>query len=49
MVLHDNNDLFPQYNRKKIFPPTKITVWTRKKTVWYLGTNEKLSGIHKFS
>ena len=28
MVLHDNNDLFPQHNRQKIFPSTKMTGWT---------------------
>ncbi len=28
MVLYDNNDLFPQYNRQKIFLSTKMTGWT---------------------
>lgn len=30
MVLYDNNDLFPQYNRQKIFLSTKVTGQTGK-------------------
>lgn len=48
MVLYDNNDLFPQYNRKNISSYKNDGMY-EEKTVWYLGTNEKLSGIHKSS